>query len=467
MLAGHRLPGDGSRMSLSSLRPLLTQLGVRPSRKLGQNFLIDDNIAQWIVRQLSLEEGESAVEIGAGTGAMSGHLADACARVWLIEFDERLAGHLEQRFAATPSVVVDQVDAVQHDHRFLFAEQPVKLLGNLPYSCGGHIMIHYLTPPTPFTQAVFMLQKEVAERVVAVPRTKDYGAFTLRIQAYWRARLLKSIAPDAFFPRPKIDSSVILLERRAHGELPVFDHATFDRLIRQGFSQRRKQLKNVLPVDWNAAVTALGFPETARAEELSLEDWIALARWADDHPLKDNPQRADERFDVVDEHDQVLHQAMRSEVHAKDWRHRAVHAFVFNKAGELFMQKRSHLKDAHPGVWDSSAAGHLDAGESYGDAVVRELEEELGIRDANPEFIASLPASQATGWEHVKLYRSEASKRLRYPCSEIETGAFFDLATMERWIERRPGDFASGFIECFRAYQQTRPCPGLTNEDDE
>ncbi len=442
-------------MSLSTLRPLLDRLGLRPSRKLGQNFLVDANIARWIVRQLDLQEGEGAIEISAGTGAMSGHLAKAADRLWLVELDERLAAHLTEAFSSSQSssVTVLQADAVQHDHRALFAERPIKIIGNLPYSCGGHIMIHYLLPPTPFSRGVFMLQKEVAERVVAQPRTKDYGAFSLRIQAYWRARMLKSIGPAAFFPRPQVDSSVILLERRSPGELPAFDHATFDRLIRQGFAQRRKQLKNGLPLDWEAVSAALEISPTARAEELSLDQWIALARWVDDHPLKDNPQRAEELFDVVDAEDRVLRQATRREVHAKNWLHRAVHVFVFNKCGELFLQQRSHLKDAHPSVWDSSASGHLDAGESYEVAAVRELEEELGLEVSEPPaLIGRLTASEATGWEHVNLYRTSTHQRPCYPSSEIATGGFFPLEVIERWIDRQPADFASGFVECFQIF---------------
>ncbi|MGY8689904.1 MAG: NUDIX hydrolase, partial [Verrucomicrobiales bacterium] len=181
----------------------------------------------------------------------------------------------------------------------------------------------------------------------------------------------------------------------------------------------------------------------------------ALARLADDHPLKDNPQKGDELFDVVDEADQVVRQATRRDVHANGWLHRAIHVFAFNKNGELFLQKRSHLKDVHPSTWDSSAAGHLDAGESYESAVVRELEEELGIEESPPEYVATLPPSDATGWEHVKLYRVQASKRLRYPYSEIETGGFFDLEMIEHWIARRPQDFASGFIKCFQVFQKS------------
>ena len=444
-------------MSVSSLRHLLHRLGVRPSRKLGQNFLVDADIARWIVAQLELGEGESAIEIGAGTGAMSHPLSKACARLWLVELDNRLADHLREQFSSLPSVTVVEEDACQHDHRFLFAEAPVKILGNLPFSCGGNILIHYLMPPTPFTRALFMLQKEVADRLLAQPRTKDYGAFTLRIQAYWRAKMLRAIASEAFFPRPQVVSSVVLLQRRGPGELPTFDHATFDQLIRRGFSQRRKQLKNLLALDWAAATKELRFSPTARAEELSLEDWIAFARWADDHPLMDNPQKGEELFDVVDERDRVLRQATRRDVHANHWFHRAIHVFVFNWRGELFLQKRSHIKDVHPGAWDSSASGHLDTGESYQAAAVRELQEELSIRDAAPQHLATLSPGEATGWEHVRLYRTDAPKKLRYPCSEIETGAFFHPDLIAHWIQRRPQDFASGFIECFRAYQAAGP----------
>ncbi len=443
-------------MPRTELRAQLDQLGVHPSRKLGQNFLIDDTIAAWIVKQLALTPKESVIEIGAGAAALSGHLADQAARVWLVETDHRLAAFLSERFESSSNVNVIEQDAVQHDYRFLFPEQPIKIIGNLPYSCGGQIIINYLTPPTPFSRAVFMLQTEVAERLAAVPKTKTYGSFSLRVQAYWKAKLIKTVGPEAFYPRPQVGSSIVLLERRKPGELPPFDHALFDRLIRQGFSQRRKQLKNVLAqidLDWEAAANQLDLSPTARAEELSLTDWIALTRWADDHPLKDNPQRGDELFDVVDENDVVLRQAARRDVHANDWRHRAVHLFVFNKHGELFLQKRSHLKDAHPSVWDSSAAGHLDAGEDYDTGAVRELEEELGIRDGKVTFLTKLPATEATGWENVHLYETNATKSLRYPCSEIETGAYFPLSLIAEWIAKRPQDFASGFIECFRAYQ--------------
>ena len=123
----------------------------------------------------------------------------------------------------------------------------------------------------------------------------------------------------------------------------------------------------------------MGVAETVRAEELSLEQWVELTRHYDAHPLRDVPQSGDELFDVVDEDDTVQRQERRAVVHAEGLLHRAVHVFAFNKRGELFLQKRSGLKDVHPGLWDSSAAGHLDAGEDYEAGAVREVEEELGV----------------------------------------------------------------------------------------
>ena len=109
----------------------------------------------------------------------------------------------------------------------------------------------------------------------------------------------------------------------------------------------------------------------------------------------------------------------------------------------------------HPSAWDSSAAGHLDAGEDYNTAAIRELEEELGIIDTEVEEIAAIVACEATGWEHVRLYQAPGPKHPRFPRSEVETGAYFPLTIIEDWVERRPQDFASGFIECLNAYKRT------------
>jgi 16S rRNA (adenine1518-N6/adenine1519-N6)-dimethyltransferase len=236
----------------------------------------------------------------------------------------------------------------------------------------------------------------------------------------------------------------------------ALDHRLFDELGRRVFSQRRKQLKKQLPedLDWEQAAEGLGVSVTARAEELTLEQWIELTRACDPHPLSDTAQKAGEVFDVVDEDDQVIGQKTRAEVHAQGLIHRAVHVFVIGKKGQLLLQKRSMLKDVHPGTWDSSVAGHVDAGETYEEAAIRELEEEMGITvEEPPRELRHIKPCEGTGWEHVKLFRVPYTGPITYPAAEIESALWFPLEEVQAWLEARPQDFASGFIECWKAMQ--------------
>lgn len=443
------------RMTGHEIRETLLHAGVVPNRQLGQNFLVDPNCARWIVSNLEITADDAVVEVGPGTGALTEHLVGQVRRLILIEFDAKLAALLKARYAQDPNVEVHHEDAVKFDARTLFKHRPLKFLGNLPYSCGGAILKNLLTRPHPFERAVIMLQKEVIERLCAVPRSKSYGTLTLRIQSGWEVKALRTVPPEAFFPRPQIDSSVAVLSPRTKAMVP-FDDRLFDELLRRGFAQRRKQMKRQMPESpaWESVAAEIGVPATARAEELSLDQWIALTRAYDPHPLKNIPQQDAEIFDVVDEHDRVTGQATRVEVHAKGLLHRAVHVFVVNRRGELLLQRRSMLKDSHPGVWDSSVSGHLDSGESYPSAAVRELAEEMGIRGAEPIEIAIVPPSQATGWEHVRLYGCDYHGPLRFPCAEIDSAAWFPLEELEAWIAARPMDFSSAFIVCWEAGKQ-------------
>jgi 16S rRNA (adenine1518-N6/adenine1519-N6)-dimethyltransferase len=446
-------------MTGSEVREVLDRAGVLPSKQLGQNFLVDPNMARWIVAQLDLQPGEAVVEVGPGTGALSEHLVGVARRLILIEFDARLATALKDRYADRDDVEVHHADGAKFDSRFLYKHRPLKFLGNLPYSSGGAIMKNLLSRPHPFSRAVVMLQKEVIDRIAAGPGTKDYGILSLRMQSEWEIEPLRTVPPEAFYPRPKIDSAVAVLRPQLGGSLP-FDARLFDELVRRGFAQRRKQLKKQLPAEppWEEVATALGLSATVRGEELSLAKWIELTRAYDTHPLKNLPQTAAEIFDVVDQDDHVIGQAPRGEVHEKDLLHRATHVFVFNKRGDLLLQKRSGLKDRHPGVWDSSVSGHLDAGESYETAALRELEEEMGIIPAElPQEIARIAASARTGWEHIRLYRSRHDGPLRYPCSEVEAAAAFPLSEVRAWSDACPDDFAPGFLECWKAFTALQP----------
>ncbi|MDE3068075.1 MAG: NUDIX domain-containing protein [Verrucomicrobiota bacterium] len=151
-------------------------------------------------------------------------------------------------------------------------------------------------------------------------------------------------------------------------------------------------------------------------------------------------------FDVVNERDEVIDRRPRSEVHARGLRHRAVHVQVFNSRGEVFLQKRSAKKDRQPGVWDSSCSGHVDAGETYDEAAVRELREELGLESKAPPKLFKLAACAETDAEFVWVYRCESDGPFQLHPDEIDTGGWFAPETVTRWIAGRPQDFAGALV---------------------
>jgi 16S rRNA (adenine1518-N6/adenine1519-N6)-dimethyltransferase len=297
-----------------------------------------------------------------------------------------------------------------------------------------------------------MLQKEVAARLSASPRSKDYGILTLIVQSQYRVDYLRTVSATVFLPQPEVDSALVRLSPRAPDELPTHDHELFVALVRLGFSQRRKQLGKLLReklTDWPRAATEIGAALPARAEELSLEQWIALTNFV--RPADPQTKGTDptEQFPVVDKRDRVIGAARRGEVHGNNLRHRAVHIFIFNRAGELLLQKRSRWKDRHPNLWDSSAAGHVNAGEDYDTTAARELREELGVT-SGLRRVAKLPASERTGQEFIWLYRGQHEGPFAPARAEIDAVQFFPLDAVRKWVKKRPGDFAPGFLECWR-----------------
>jgi 16S rRNA (adenine1518-N6/adenine1519-N6)-dimethyltransferase len=449
-------------MTGREIREVLEHAGVMPSKQLGQNFLMDPNMARWIVSQLEIGADDAVVEVGPGTGALTRHLEGRVRRLILIEFDARLAAALAERYCDDSRVEVHHADGARFDGRVLFKHRPVKFLGNLPYSSGGAILKNLLSRPHPFSRAVVMLQKEVIERLAAGPRDDAYGILSLRTQVDWVVEPLRTVPPEAFFPRPSIDSAVAVLRPRTGG-LPAFDRRLFDELVRRGFAQRRKQLGKQLPAGtaWREIAEQLGVPLTARAEELSLGQWVELTRACDPHPLKDLPQKDDEVFDVVDERDEPVGTATRVEIHRRGLPHRAVHVFVFNRHGDLLLQQRSMFKDVHPGVWGSSVSGHLDAGEDYLAAALREMDEEMGIvADEPPDEIARIAACEATGMEHVRVYRARFDGRPRFPAAEVEAAMWLPVAEVDAWVAARPEDFSSGFLACWQAARGCVPRTG-------
>jgi len=438
-------------MKLSEIDATLREIRVSPVKTLGQNFLHDGNLARWIVEKAELIPEDFVVEIGPGLGALTQFVLDAGAHVLAIEKDQRLAEFLRRRFT-NDRLEILHADALDYDVRRLFAKPRVKLLANLPYYVSSQLLIKFTKHPSPISLWLLMLQKALARRLSASPSTSDYGTLTLSVQLHYRVDYLRTVPASVFLPQPDVDSAFVRLSPRAPDELPDHDSETFLRLVRRGFSQRRKQLRNLLREDvqnWDEASSAVGFEARARAEELTLEQWIALSNFARfrNRPLA--TQAGLERFPVVDDQDRLLGDAPRAEVHGDNLRHRAVHILLFNHLGELFLQKRSRWKDRHPCLWDSSAAGHVDAGEDYDVAANRELREELGVA-AELTRVAKLPASEKTGQEFIWLYQGRHDGPFELARSEIESGEFFPTDVVSGWVKARPDDFAPGFVECWQ-----------------
>jgi 16S rRNA (adenine1518-N6/adenine1519-N6)-dimethyltransferase len=442
-------------MKLSEIPVTLQEIGVSPVKKLGQNFLHDQNLARWIVDQAELTPDDYVVEIGPGLGALTELMLEKVARVLALEKDTRLANFLRTRLPH-PRLDIRNIDALDCDVRTLYCEQRIKVVGNLPYNISSPLLTKFVDYPSPISLWLFTLQKEVAARLAASPSTHDYGALTLRIQLHHRVELLRTISPTVFIPQPDVASALVRITPRDPLEFPAFDDQLLLKLIRRSFSQRRKQLQNMIGShvpNWEQTAAKLGFDAKARAEELSLTQWIALANGIAPLAQAEAQFFGQERFPVVDEMDRILRYAYRSQVHGNNLRHRAVHILVFNGAGEVYLQKRARWKDRHPLRWDSSAGGHVCAAEGYDEAAHRELREELGI-EVSLEKLVKLPASAGTDEEFIWVYRARIEEDVRPNRNEIETGGYFPPRVVDGWMSARPKDFTPACLECWRAFRE-------------
>lgn len=246
-------------------------------KRFGQHFLHDPAIIARIVAALNPQPGETVVEIGPGRGALTRPLLERTQRLHVVEIDRDLVARLPE-IAAGRDLVIHQADVLDFDFSSIAQGGRLRLVGNLPYNISTPLMFHVIDQSDAIADAVFMLQKEVAERIVAQPGTKDYGRLSVMVQWRMRVEHLFDVGPGAFQPPPKVQSSVIRMTPRAPAEILRVDRERFSRVVQSAFAQRRKTLRNSLRgVIDDAEFARRGIDPARRAETLSLEEFAALA----------------------------------------------------------------------------------------------------------------------------------------------------------------------------------------------
>lgn len=221
--------------------------GLAPKKWMGQNLLVEPHYLDMIVDAAELPEGSHVVEIGAGLGALTRELANRNTTVWAIEIDAGFFRELEATFANQPNVKLIHEDVLKFDFRSLAAEiGKLRVVANLPYSLSSRLVFSFQENRDIFDFLVVMLQKEVAQRLVAPPGSRDYGALTVLLAATATTEELFDIPPSAFYPRPEVVSTLIRIVFPDPPPENVIDHGTLTKLVKAGFSSRRKTLRNSL-----------------------------------------------------------------------------------------------------------------------------------------------------------------------------------------------------------------------------
>lgn len=265
---------------------LMSELGIRPNKGLGQHFLFERGLVERMVRQAGVTDRDTVLEVGPGLGILTSELLRKANRVVAVELDRSLVGHLRAAFDDVPGFELVQGNALLISPDELFAAgEAFDVVANLPYSAGTAILRHLLEQPRKPRRLTVMLQKEVAERLTARP--PDMSVLGVATQFFAEPRLAFTVPPEVFIPPPKVESAVVILEVREQPPLPIELQPLFFKIVNAGFRQKRKQVANSLAdvlqlpkpgiTSW---LSAADIDPTRRAETLAVEEWVTLAKSA-------------------------------------------------------------------------------------------------------------------------------------------------------------------------------------------
>ena len=268
-------------MNKKELIGILGELGMRSGRGLGQNFLIDGNLLDAIARINAPAPGEEILEVGPGFGALTARLLSSGARVTAIEFDRRLAEYL-RRHLACENLRLVEADACKVDYAELFPKGNFRAIANLPYSISSVFIARMLELENPPERMFFMLQREMGERLAALPGTKAYGALSVRVQFDYTVRIERIVPPEVFYPPPEVESALVEFRRSREFSLTKPQREKLRGIVNTAFAQRRKQLGKVLGGVYGreaaaAAFEAGGIAMEIRPDKLTCADYLRLA----------------------------------------------------------------------------------------------------------------------------------------------------------------------------------------------
>ena len=274
----------------SATKEIINKYSFAFQKKFGQNFLIDSNVLESIIRGAEITKDDFVLEIGPGIGTMTQYLCEAARQVVAVEIDKMIIPILEDTLSEYDNVEVINQDVLKVDIKSLAEEKnngkPIKVVANLPYYITTPIIMGLFESGVPIDSITIMVQKEVADRMQTGPGSKDYGALSLAVQFYATAKVILNVSATCFMPRPNVDSAVIKLTRHKEPTVNVADEKLMFKIIRASFNQRRKTLvnglKNSPELSFSKeqivkAIEKIGKPETIRGEALTLEEFAELA----------------------------------------------------------------------------------------------------------------------------------------------------------------------------------------------
>ncbi|HLA44418.1 MAG TPA: 16S rRNA (adenine(1518)-N(6)/adenine(1519)-N(6))-dimethyltransferase RsmA [Aggregatilineales bacterium] len=268
---------------MTNPRQILELHGIFPKKKLGQNFLHDPNALQKIIDVADVRPDDTILEVGPGTGNLTKLLAENARRVIAVEVDDRLVPVLREQLAQNHNVELHWMDFLDVDLPALVGDEPYKVVANLPYYITSAILRKILDSERKPQSMTIMVQKQVAERLIATPN--DMSLLTVSVQFYGSPKIMTTLKPPVFYPRPDVESSVVHMEIYGEPLVDIPDEATFFDVVRAGFGQKRKQLKNSIASGLRISndetvhlLESAGIDPKRRAETLTLEEWADITR---------------------------------------------------------------------------------------------------------------------------------------------------------------------------------------------